>query len=62
MAEIEDQEEFEAVEQAWRETRPDDDQDKRAYWLGLNDLEKEGRWVAERSGEVQGFTAWNGGQ
>lgn len=60
LAEIETKEEFEAVESAWRQSQPKDEQDRRSYWLGLNDLSEEGSWVAERSGRRQNFTAWHG--
>ena len=62
LAEITDKKEYEAVEAAWRLTEPNDDNDKRSYWLGLNDIEKEGTWVAERSGEEQSFAVWNGSE
>ena len=62
LAEINDQQEFQALEAAWRLTVPEDEsEDWRAYWLGLNDIQQEGSWVAESTGERQTFTVWNGG-
>ena len=39
----------------------DESKDWRSYWLGLNDIKKEGTWVAESSGQRQTFTVWDGG-
>ena len=62
LAEITSQQEFEALEAAWRLTVPgDESEDRRSYWLGLNDVDREGTWVAESSGQRQTFTAWHGG-
>ena len=62
LAEIMDQQEFDALEAAWRLTVPgDESKDRRSYWLGLNDIKQEGSWVAESSGKRQTFTVWHGG-
>ena len=64
LAEIESQQEYEAVMKLWRATQMNNTcgQQMKSWWIGLTDLSKEGKWVSGITGEKPKFTIWNGGK
>ena len=64
LVEIETDEEYKRLEQEWQRLESEDNgcDTFRGWWIGVNDLEKEGTWVSDRTGKTPTFTKWNGSQ
>ena len=61
LAEIDSQEEYDAVVRHWRTLdKTACDEQIKSWWLGLTDAAKEGTWVTDISGQKPTFTMWNG--
>lgn len=61
LVELETKEEYEMLEQEWERVEAEDNgcDTFRGWWIGVNDLEKEGEWVSDRTGKSPAFTKWN---
>ena len=61
LVEIESDAEYKRLEQEWEIVDSEDNgcDTFRGWWIGVNDLKKEGTWVSDINGESPRFTKWN---
>lgn len=65
LAEMDSEEEYEAVIKLWRRIQLNNSNScgdqMTSWWIGLTDLAKEGKWISDKTGKKPKFTKWNGG-